>query len=83
MIMLLTRLGSEIYKFSIVRTRGSGAAPIGSNLIPAWTTGSAAQLLRAEEKVCEEGGQQTLGLAHQLGSLGGLVSWPQVRNGVR
>ena len=59
--MLLSRLGSEIYKFSIFRSRGSGPAPIVSNLIPAGTTGSdqAATEARGEERVCDdEGGEQ-------------------------
>ena len=71
MIMLLSRLGSEIYKFSIFRSRGSGPAPIVSNLIPAGTTGSAQATDRGEERVCDqEGGQQT----QQLGSLGGGIT---------
>ena len=58
MIMLLSRLGSEIYKFSIFRSRGSGPAPIVSNLIPAGTTGSAqaATETRGEERVCDDEG---------------------------
>ena len=55
MIMLLSRLGSEIYKFSIFRSRGSGAAPIGSNLIPGLDHRvSITRLLRAEERVCDD-----------------------------